>query len=113
MIPVAILGSDTFDVTLVDTGSLAFDGAAVRIKGNGAPQCGLEDVSGDFSVPEGMPDGYLDLVCQFVDEGGFTSGEGEASVTGELFDGTVIFGTALVATAVTSFAPSLAMPPAS
>ncbi len=89
VIPVAILGSADFDVTQIDPASLSFEGAAVRIKGNGAPQCSVQDVSGDFTNPEGAPDGYPDLVCQFVDDTSiWAEGPGTATLTGSLYDGT-------------------------
>jgi len=90
VIPIAILASADLDVADVDPSSLSFDGAAVRVKGNGDLQCSFDDVSG----PEGTPDGYLDLVCQFVDDftEGWVLGDGTATVTGNLFDGTPIVG---------------------
>ena len=90
VIPIAILGSADLDVADVDPASLSFEGAAVRVKGNGDLQCSFEDVSG----PEGTPDGYLDLVCHFVDDftDGWVLGDGSATVTGNLFDGTPIAG---------------------
>jgi hypothetical protein len=93
VIPVAILGSADFDVTQVDVPTLEFGGLDVRVKGNGAPQCSVEDVSGDFTYPEGAPDGYDDLVCQFVDDAGaWTPDDGTATLSGELYDGTLIEG---------------------
>ena len=90
VIPVAILGSADLDAADVDPSSLSFEGAAVRVKGNGSPQCSLEDVSG----PLGTPDGYLDLVCHFVDDftEGWDLGDSSATVTGNLFDGSPIAG---------------------
>jgi len=89
VIPVAILGSESFDVTQVVVSTLSFAGMTVRVKGNDQPQCSIDDVSGDFSTPEGAPDGYDDLVCQFVDDtSSWTVGDGEATLTGELLDGT-------------------------
>ena len=64
VIPVAILGSARFDVTQVVIGSLNFAGLELRVKPNGTMQCSISDVSG----PAGVPDGYEDLVCQFVDD---------------------------------------------
>ena len=94
VIPVAILGSADFDVTQIDVSTLSFAGLAVRVKGNDQPQCSVEDVSGDFTTPEGAPDGYLDLVCQFVDDPAtWTVGDGEATLTGQLLDGTPFEGT--------------------
>lgn len=87
VIPIAILGSADLDVADVDPSTLSFEGALVRVKGNGNAQCSLEDVSSP-------PDGYLDLVCQFVDDftEGWLIGDGTASVTGNLLDGTLISG---------------------
>jgi hypothetical protein len=54
--PVALLGSEVFDVTTVDVASVRFAGAAVRTKPNGTLQYSYEDVN---------LDGYLDLVMHF------------------------------------------------
>jgi hypothetical protein len=85
VIPVAILGTADFDVMHIDVSSLDFAGLDVRVKGNGAPQCSVEDVTGD---------GYSDLVCQFVDDStNWTPEDGYATLTGNLLDGTPISGT--------------------
>ena len=85
-----VLGSADLDVTDIDPSSLSFEGAAVRVRGNGSGQCSLEDVSG----PLGTPDGYLDLVAHFVDDfsDGWVLGDSTASVTGNLWDDTPIVG---------------------
>jgi hypothetical protein len=94
VIPVAILGSADFDVTQVDVNSLLFAGLTVRVKGNGTPQCSYQDVSGDFTYPTGAPDGFTDLVCQYVDNpANWTAGDSFATLTGNLLDGTPISGT--------------------
>jgi hypothetical protein len=94
VIPVAILGSEEFDVSFIDVSTLSFAGLEVRVKGNDRPQCSMEDVSGDFSSPEGAPDGYPDLVCHFVDEQvQWEPGESTATVTGFLNDGRSVEGT--------------------
>jgi hypothetical protein len=94
VIPVAILGSADFDVSEIDVLTLTFAGMDVRLKGNGAVQCSVEDVSGDFTSPEGAPDGYPDLVCQFVDDPDtWAPDDGTATVEGELLDGTAFRGT--------------------
>lgn len=85
VIPVAILGSESFDVASVDQASLQFGGLAVRIRGNRHPQCGVEDSNAD---------GHADLVCQFEDDAEmWEAGEDEATLTGNLLDGGAIRGT--------------------
>ena len=96
LIPVAILGSETFDVTQIDTATIEFAGLEVRVKKNSSTQCSSEDVSGDFTDPAGTPDGYVDLVCHFVDDPEVWSPEnGTATLTGLLlpaFGGTPFTG---------------------
>jgi len=84
VIPVAINGSEGLDVYEVDLASLQLAGLGVRVKGNGDPQCGYEDWN---------EDGYIDLVCQFVDDPTLWSpADGQAILTGYLIDGTPIEG---------------------
>jgi hypothetical protein len=95
LVPVAVLGADDFDVTQIDVWSLLFGGLEVNVKPNGSPHCAYEDVSGD---PTGVPDGYIDLVCHFVDAEGFewNPDEGTADLTGSLqdeFGGAAFLGT--------------------
>ena len=79
VIPVAILGSGDFDVSQVDTATLSFGGLAVRVRGNKGALCSTVYLNEDE---------YLDLVCQFEDDAAnWEVGNGEASLTGSLYDG--------------------------
>jgi len=83
VIPVAILGSSTFDVTLVDFTTLLFGGLEVRVRGNKGPLCSFEDSDGDT---------ILDLVCHFEDDStSWVPGNGNATLLGTLLDTTTEF----------------------
>jgi hypothetical protein len=84
VIPVAVLGSDTFDATQVDPTTLILDSQTVKTKGNGDAQTSIDDVNGDS---------FDDLVIKIIDtDGTYSEGTGTAYLTGELFDGTPIEG---------------------
>jgi len=58
VIPVAILGSATFDATQVDPATVTLAGASVKLIGKGTKySCSTEDVNAD---------GFVDLVCHVV-----------------------------------------------
>jgi len=84
VIPVAILGSASFDVSTIDSNSLSFGGLTVRVRGNRLPSCGLEDSNDD---------GFTDLVCQFEDDPlNWDQGNDSTVLIGSLFDGTAFEG---------------------
>jgi hypothetical protein len=85
VIPVAILGSGDFDVSQIDLASLSFGGLEVRVRGNKGPLCSFEYSNEDM---------YLDLVCHFEDDtANWNVGNCEATLTGNLIDGTPFEGT--------------------
>lgn len=63
VVPVAILGSDDFDVTTVDPSCVTVQGLEVKTVGKAdRTLCSLEDVVGPGQSCG--PDGYTDLVCK-------------------------------------------------
>jgi len=85
VIPVAVMGSNSFDVSNIDQSTLSFAGLEVRVRGNKGPLCSLEDVD---------MDGLLDLVCHFSDDTtNWAPGESStAVVSGNLIDGSAFNG---------------------
>jgi hypothetical protein len=76
VVPVAILGSESLDVSEIDFESLLFAGLEVRVRGNRGALCSYE-YSND--------DAHLDLVCHFEDDAAaWEPGDGIACVTGTL-----------------------------
>ena len=85
VVPVAIFGSSTLDVNQIDVESLSLQGITVKLAGK----------SGKYLVnySDENSDGYTDLVLQFEDSDSWVdSGDGFATLTGELLDGTKING---------------------
>jgi len=87
-VPVAIFGSNTFNVTDVNTDKLRFAEASVKVVGKKDTNtlCSYEDINSDF---------LDDLICHYVttDIAGIDGESTTATVNGELFDGTPIQGT--------------------
>ena len=85
VVPVAILGSATFDATQVDPATVRLAGASVSVTGKGDKySCNEKDVNAD---------GFLDLVCRvkttdFVIE----AGDSLADLTAQTFAGERIWG---------------------
>jgi probable HAF family extracellular repeat protein len=76
-LPVAILGSDSFDVADVDVTTLAFGPGGAPIDHSHGPH--YEDLDGD---------GFTDLLAHYrIEEAGIAFGDMQACVFGELFDG--------------------------
>ena len=87
VVPVAILGSDTLDVTDVDVSTLMF--------GNASPAHDLSD-SDTYNehIQDVNGDGFLDLVSHYKQKDtGIACGDTDATLTGTLLDGTLIEGT--------------------
>lgn len=86
LIPVAILGSPSFDVNWIEATSLTFGPRFGTSTASPAHHQGghLEDVNGD---------GFIDLLLHFkTQETQIHSGATEACVMGNTFDGTLIMG---------------------
>jgi hypothetical protein len=78
VLPVAILGSESFDVAEVDATTLAFGPSGASLAHRNGPH--FEDVNGD---------GFTDLIAHYrVEETGIAPGDGEACIAGALSDGT-------------------------
>lgn len=80
VVPVAVLGSETFDVSMIDYSSLSLGGLQVRIRGKKGPMCHIEYSNADA---------FLDLVCLFQDDASAWAPGGDmATLSGHLLDGT-------------------------
>ncbi len=79
VIPVALFGSESLDVTHIDVASLALEGLSIKAAGKKQKLLVHQaDVNGD---------GIVDLMMQFQDEAGaFSPGQTEAALTGKLLE---------------------------
>jgi len=88
VIPIAVLGSSTFDVATVDQTTLEFQGNTARVKGKSNNIGSFENINADD---------FTDLVVQFPVNGlDFTEDDTEGTLTGNLkaeFGGTSFQGT--------------------
>jgi hypothetical protein len=105
VIPVAILGSETFDVADVDVSTLAFGLSGAPLAHRNGPH--FEDVNHD---------GFPDLLAHFrTQETSIAFGDTEACVSGELRDGTPFKGCDFVRTEPpgcgSGFESALVVPP--
>ncbi|NIW35024.1 MAG: hypothetical protein GWN32_00075 [Gemmatimonadetes bacterium] len=110
VIPVAILGSDSFDVTDVDVTTLAFGpGGASSVFDLTNPWVFF------FSHRDLNRDGESDLISYYqTEETGIAMGDSEACLTGEALDGTPFEGCDAVTTAPGcghGFEAALVLPP--
>ncbi|NIO21807.1 MAG: hypothetical protein GTN76_14030 [Candidatus Aenigmarchaeota archaeon] len=80
----AILSTEDFDATTVDPTTVTLAGAGVKLKGKGTPMAFFDDVNGD---------GLTDIIVH-VDTAALelSSGDAEATLEGETFDGVRIRG---------------------
>lgn len=83
VIPIAILGSADFDVTIIDPLTIQLDGQAVRVKGKSGNAGSCEDVN---------EDGFIDLVVQILDDAAYEAGETTGTVTAQSYDGVLFEG---------------------
>jgi len=85
VIPVAILGSTTFDVNNIDSESVTLEGMAIKVVGKSNKLLAhIEDTNSD---------GIDDLIVQIEDQDGvFEIGDTIATISGQLLDGTTIVG---------------------
>jgi len=94
VIPVAVFGADTFDVTTINSSTVLFGStgteAQVNMHPNGKYHQGFEDVN---------MDGYLDTVFHFrTQDTGFNIGDTIGMLTGKTYSGVSIMGSDSVRT---------------
>lgn len=99
VMPVALLGSETFDVSTVDLSSLRLEGVAPLMKGGGPA---IRDVAGpvmddaDCACTTAGPDGYDDIMMKFLSQDIAAAiapgyhGERTLTLTGYYLDGVAL-----------------------
>jgi hypothetical protein len=88
VLPVAILGSDTFDVTTIDVTTLSFGPDAVSTAHNLTDTFTYNDHLRDVNL-----DGYMDLVSHYMTRAtGIACGDESATMTGATLSGQAILG---------------------
>jgi len=83
-VPVAILGSATFDATTVDPLTVTLASAPVKLKGKGTPMAAIEDVNQD-----GLPDLVVHVSTEALE---LSETDTEAVLEGNTYDGMAITG---------------------
>jgi hypothetical protein len=83
VIPVAILGSEEFDVTIIDPFSVELDGQPVRVKGKSGKAGSYEDVNDD---------GFVDLIVQIEDEDVYSPEDTIGTISAYSYDGVYFTG---------------------
>lgn len=84
VIPVAILGSKTFDVKQINSSTIIFANAPIKLKNNGQPMISYEDINADS---------FIDAVIQVSTQAmHLTQNDTKANLEGKLFNETVIKG---------------------
>jgi parallel beta-helix repeat protein len=88
VIPVVVLGSDSFDVKAIDPATIKFGPT-----GNEAPVNMLPKGKFQYSLEDVNKDGYMDIVFHFDTQAtGFIVGDTAGIITGKLYSGTSIEG---------------------
>jgi hypothetical protein len=83
VIPVAILGSEEFDVTTLYPSTVQMDGQGVRVKGKSGKAGSYEDVNDD---------GFLDLVVHIEDKGVYSPEDTMGTISAYSYDGVYFTG---------------------
>ncbi len=79
VVPVAIFGSQTFDVAQIDNTTITLANAGIKLKGNGQPVANYENINGD---------GFIDIIVYiFTDALQLTETDEKAELNSFLFNG--------------------------